>query len=300
MNPMPGGMNPMPGQNNNNFGPAPSPNAVPPMPNPVAMPNPMAAQQNPMAMQGAMPAQNPTVRPNIGMVDMNGAAPIQKEKRQKVHFPLFSIVGLVFACSVAGVAVVIAISNSLNYKNLEASADFSIEQAVLAAKAEQQDADEKENLEKEKWGTPNSWKVSGQWGSLSFDYPKIWSVLVVKEKEGDYLAYFRPDYVGSVSDKTERFALRLTIVSKDIESVQPTYEKVGGRKRCNEDYASFAGSSSEEWWCYSGTLEKNMVGQVVLIKLGDSQKTAILQSDATIYKSDFEKILKSLKRTISD
>jgi hypothetical protein len=302
MNPMPGGMNPMPGQNNvnsganfnaasNNFAPnpvvsngvtGPAPGAVPTMPNPVAVP-----QQNMAA------AANPVIRPNIGLVNMNGAAPIEKEKRPKMRFPLFSIVGLTFACAVAGIAVVIAVSNSLKYKNLNESADFSIEQAVLAAKAEQQSADEKEFLEKEKWGdNKRAWGVEGQWGKIEFDYPGTWSNYVAKANEGDYQAYFRPDYVGPIADKNERFALRLSIVNKDLESVQALYKKMTGT-RCEEKYSN----ASSEMWCYSGEIEKNMVGQIVLVKLGDSQKTAILQSDAMIYKDDFEKVLSSLRRS---
>ena len=311
-NPMMGGNVPVGNQNFTN-GMAPNDNGAMPKQSFVAansaapMTAPQASPQasgafvgqrpmNPNGFGGAMPAMgagmsNPV--PNIGLVNMNPIAP--KKEKQKMHFPLFSVLGLVFACGVAAVAIIMAVQKSMEYRTLEANSNLEIEQAVLVAKDAQRMEDEKTFAEEEKIPFRHFEGLASM-GRVEFDYPKNWSVYVDDDgsKGSSFRAFFRPDYVDSINDGSSRYSLIFAITNKRLDDEKKSYDA----KVTSGDLTSslFRMGSNIEGMRYDGKLGENRLGSVVLIKLGNSNKTAFLQTDAQIYKEDFEKVLESLNR----
>jgi hypothetical protein len=57
-------------------------------------------------------------------------------------------------------------------------------------------------------------------------YPKIWSVYVANDgsDRGDYKAYLHPVSVPSTTNKNSRFALRLEIINKNMDTVLNDYQ----------------------------------------------------------------------------
>ena len=63
------------------------------------------------------------------------------------------------------------------------------------------------------------------YGRLTFQYPKNWSVYVDKDvtKGGTYSAYLNPVTVPPVSS-SQQYALRVTIEEKDYDKVLASYD----------------------------------------------------------------------------
>ncbi len=257
---------------NNGFGGAPTGMNNAPMGVPVA---PMGAP--------TMPVLNPLPANAFG----------QKAQEPARGGSKMGLIGMIFACVVAAVAVVFAVSSFLNYRNLENNFDAKVDQEVHAAKKAQHDEDEANYAEREK--EPNkTFTGPSDFGSLSFQYPKTWSVYIDDDgsKGNSYSAYFRPDYVDSVSNKDARYALRFSIVSKQSDAVQKDYKT----KVDKGDLTSsvFNQGTNMTGMRYEGQVDKDMYGEVVIIKIND--KTAILQTDAEVFKDDFDKLVDSLTR----
>jgi hypothetical protein len=117
---------------------------------------------------------------------------------------------------------------------------------------------------------------------------------------GDFVSYFRPSEVLPTKDDRSRYALRLSIVSKYYDDVVGEYnQKVADY---NEDefedtklesagsVQSFNGTSMR----FNGTIDENLSGSVVIIKIND--RTAILQTDSEVYQADYDKLIGTLKR----
>jgi hypothetical protein len=72
------------------------------------------------------------------------------------------------------------------------------------------------------------------YGQLTFEYPKTWSVYVAAPATngGDFNAYFNPIQVDAVGKDTIN-ALRVTIRNKSFEDVTAEYQKAMDKKDYN-------------------------------------------------------------------
>lgn len=278
MNPTPGGFAPMQPGTANGFNGTPGGmnNAAP-----MGAPAPMSAP-TPMGGTPMMPVLNP--------IPTNAFAPKKEESKKG---GMLSLVGLIFACIVAAVAIVFAVQSFLNYRNLENNFDAKVDQEVREAKKKQHDEDEEAYAEREK--EPNkTFAGPSDYGSLSFQYPKTWSVYIAEDGSsgGDYEVYFRPDYVDSIDNDDSRYALRFLIVNESFDSVQRDYKG----KVDDGDLTSsvFNKGSNMTGMRYEGKIDDGMEGVVVIIKIND--KTAILQTDARVFKDDYNKLIDTLTR----
>lgn len=120
-------------------------------------------------------------------------------------------------------AAIAAVWGIMNYLEQKSNVDGKVTQAVTKAKKDQADTDEAKFMAREK--DPNRQFVGpDDYGRLSFDYPKTWSVYVAKDasRGGDYEAYLNPVTVPTVSS-TQQYALRVTIVETDYDKVVASY-----------------------------------------------------------------------------
>lgn len=190
-------------------------------------------------------------------------------------------------------AVVAAVWGLLNYNEQKTNVDGKIAAAVATAKKTQADSDEVKFTAREK--EPNREFVGpDDYGRLTFNYPKTWSVYVNKDVNtsgGTYEAYLNPVSVPSVSNATtQQYALRVTIESKDYDKVIASYEflvKKGDLR------SSAVSADSNNGTRLDGNFSKDIRGSAVVYKIRD--KTVTLRSDADTFKPDFDALITTIK-----
>ncbi len=262
------------------------------MPNPMAAPAPAMAQQQAPAMPG-MPAPGMPAPTMPGMQTPVSAAATAGLSEKK-NTTLIETIILVVVCLIAAAAIVFAVIFFMKYNEL--NTDFESKKSLEVAKAvkEQEDKDNASFTEREKLPY-YSFTGPSDYGSISFQYPKTWSVYVDSDgtNNSDFKAYFRPSQVDPIKNKDSRYALRFSILNRQYDTVQKTYQtKVTSGKMTasvfNADDNNITGLR------YEGEIEKDINGVVVLVKVND--KTAVFQMDAEVYRTDFETLLQGLRR----
>ena len=179
------------------------------------------------------------------------------------------------------------------YKDVYDNAEARTMSAVAKARDEQAEKDEAEFLEREKYPYKT---FSGpiDYGELSFEYPKTWSVYVAAAatKGGDFNAYFNPVQVEAVGKETIN-ALRVTIRDKSFEDVAAEYQKAMDKKDSNLTVQSVTvgGVAANR---YTGTIpDTDLSGIIVIFKIRD--KTVIMQTDSMLFEAEFNKLLETVK-----
>ncbi len=263
-----------PPQNNMN---GPAMNGGAPMQQAPAMPNP------------AMPNQPlPPVNPAMGVP----AAPMAIERKGSV----VETVILVFVCLIAAAAIVVAVIFFMQWNDLKTEADFKTSEAVAAAVKETQEADAAKFAEEQK-EPRKQFCGPADYGSVCFYYPKTWNVYVDSDgrNNSDYESYFAATPVGPIDEDDSRYTLRFIIRNEQYEDVAPEYQsKVEDGEMTfqawNSDNKKMTGA------LYKGAITDEMRGTVLLVKVND--KTVILQTDTESPKvvSDYEALLKTLRR----
>lgn len=169
--------------------------------------------------------------------------------------------------------------------------------AVKAGKKEQKVADDARFVEDYK--KPNyTFQGPADYGSLSFDYPKTWSVYVAKNANdgGDFAVYFHPSQVPTVANGTP-FALRVIIVNKSYDDVLKAYAskiKKGDLSAKTITLAKTDDFSGYEGMRIDGQFDKTINGSAVFFKVRD--KTIQVFVDSQDFMADYEKtVLTTLK-----
>jgi hypothetical protein len=198
---------------------------------------------------------------------------------------ILSVVFIVTTLAAVGV-MVWALMNYFDQKN---NVDNKVSLAVATAKKEQADADEAKFNERDK--EPNRQFVGPEdYGRVSFNYPKTWSVYVEKDavSTSTFEAYLNPVAVPPVSS-TQQYALRVLIESKDYDEVISGYQslvKKGDLK------SSAVKADNEDGTRLDGQFTKDIRGSAVIFKIRD--KTLIIRSDADTFKADFDALIASI------
>lgn len=178
----------------------------------------------------------------------------------------------------------------VNYSQQKTNVDAKVDLAVAKAKKDQGDADEAKFAEREK--EPNRQFVGpDDYGRLTFDYPKTWSVYEAKDvtqNGGTYAAYLNPVTVPPVAD-SQQYALRVTIEEKDYDKVISSYESEVKKGDLRSTAFSANGHSGTR---LDGNFSKDIRGAAVIFKIRD--KTATLRTDADTFKPDFDKLVKTI------
>lgn len=181
----------------------------------------------------------------------------------------------------------------MDYNEVSTDVNGQIAVAVAAAKDEQATQDEQEFLEREKFPY-QSFAGPADYGQLTFQYPKTWSVYVPSDAShgGDFEAYFSPVQVNAINNENIN-SLRLFIRNKDFESVAADYQRYVGS---NDSKLSMQTVTIKEFTAnrYTGVIPNtNFNGYIVIFKIRD--KTAILQTDSVLFEADFNKLLETIQ-----
>jgi hypothetical protein len=199
---------------------------------------------------------------------------------------LIAIIALGILFLAAGSAAIWAY---LNYTEQKTNVDGKVSLAVAEARKDQSDIESAKFAEREK--EPNRQFVGpDDYGRLTFDYPKTWSVYVAKDvaEGGAYLAYLNPVTVPPVSEK-QQFGLRVTIEQSDYDKVIKTYQARVDKGDLRSGVFAANGNSGVR---FDGNFTKDIRGAAVVLKVRD--KTVTLRTDADTFKPDFENIIKTI------
>ena len=214
-----------------------------------------------------------------------GAMPYSKPRSQAPVVVLGILV--VILIGVAGVLSWLLISKNMDYQELSENVDLKIAQAVDEAKTEQAMADAEEAKKDTRQFTGPT-----DYGQLSFDFPKLWSVYVASDasKGGDYVAYLNPLEIEPVSESTV-YALRVTIRNKDLESVTAEYQRYLGKGDLSMDVVTVGGTTANR---YTGKIPGTELNGII-VTFGIRDKTVVLRTDALGYEKDFLAVLNTVK-----
>jgi hypothetical protein len=213
------------------------------------------------------------------------SAPVMPEKRGSV----VEIIVLVVVSLIAVAATSFAVYFYLQWSEVQTDVDGQIEKAVaIAREDERQKADE---FWAEEMKKPNL-RFTGpvDYGSVSFMYPRTWSVYVAKDavSGGDFEAYFNPGQVNPVGANTIN-ALRVQIIDRQIDSVRTTYDGLVKSGKLTQSVFKNETITGDR---FEGEFNQNIRGIMVMFKVND--KTVILRTDAMIFKDDFESLIQGI------
>ena len=240
----------------------------------------------PSMIQPANQAPNFAMQQAANNTFGNPQAPGAKTDRSSLMKTVLLVVSSVFAIVFAGLFVWMWI----NWYNANTNVEGRIK--LAAQEAETAMATEKDNeyAEKEKYPF-YTYTGPSDYGSLSFKYPKTWSVYVPEDGRsgGDFHAFFNPKQVGHTDD-TNPLALRVSIIGEMTDQVLEDYnDKVQDQEMTLKTVVVNGANVN----VYTGLLDSDLQGIVCVFKIRD--KTAIIQTDSLIYENDFNQILGSMK-----
>ncbi len=176
------------------------------------------------------------------------------------------------------------------YQLAQTDLDNKIDAAVLDAVKAREDELEAEFAEREK--TPyKTFTGPADYGSLSFKYPKTWSVYIAKDStsSNNVEAYLHPGEVAPISNDAI-FALRVSISTGSVENITKRYDSSVNKGTLSSSVLTVNGSETATR--FDGELPNKLRGSVVVFRIRD--KVVTLQSDAEIYRSDFDHILETI------
>lgn len=176
----------------------------------------------------------------------------------------------------------------INYIDQRDNVDAKVATAVAEEKKLQADELEAKFLEREK--EPNRQFVGPEdYGRLTFDYPKTWSVYIAKdESSSSYEAYLNPISVPPVSSSTQ-YALRVLIEDRDYDRELDSYQS---KIRSGDLTSSTVKINGENGTRFDGNFSNDIRGSAVVFKIRD--KTVTLRSDADTFKGDFDALVASI------
>ena len=236
----------------------------------------------------------PPVQPNMGYVPPSSqqvAANVLMDRRNKTNDLIKTAVAVVFGL-MSLVFLGLFVYFMTQYNLAEEDVSGQVNAAVAEAKEKQALELEAEFAEREKYPF-RTFTGPADYGELSFEYPKTWSVYVASDaaKGGDFEAYMNPIEVNTVSDKTIN-ALRVKIRNKDYESVVDEYQRFMDRSDAglSVETTTVAGTIANR---YTGTIPNTeFSGIIVIFKIRD--KTVILQTDSVLFEEDFDQLLSTI------
>lgn len=257
-------------------------------PNGQAPYQPQAVPQQPgqMPLQQPYPVPQGPQQPGYAPIPPTNVPPLAPRKKSK----LWVILTFVFIfTTLAGAGF--GVWALLNYFEQKTTVDSQVTSAVAEAVKHEQDVAAKHLLEVE--NTPNrSFGGPSDYGNLSFDYSKLWSVYVAKDasKGGTFEAYLNPKTVPPVS-AAERFALRVLIEEKDYDLVINSYDALV--KKGDLVASTYKIDETTSGTRLDGNFTKDIRGSAVVFKIRD--KTVTLRTDAETFKEQFDALIKTVK-----
>ena len=260
-------------------------------------------------MGGAMPSNGQVLSgpvpgsgaPYGGQMPGAGGRPMMQQAQPSLT-PKKNVVSIVKTAAIVILLIaVVALIGVYFWKDSEltevqANVDLTVADAVAKAEDEQRTQDEA-NYQQEIKNPYQTFAGPADYGQLSFQYPKTWSVYIEEDaaKGGDFRAYFNPVQVNAVSEETIN-ALRVTISTEPYDDVVADFQRDVERKDSNLTVTTREIGDEEAGTrivanYYTGTIPgTELEGYFAVFKIRD--KTVILQTDSDkVFGADYETLL---------
>lgn len=184
----------------------------------------------------------------------------------------------------------------VQYDTVRTDVDGQITTAVVKAVDENTTKLENEFAEREKYPF-KTFAGPADYGELTFEYPKTWSVYVAKDaaKRGDFEAYLNPLEVFEVSDETVN-ALRVAVRDEGFDEIAEEYQRdlEGDQPTLKLESVTIGKDNNINANRYTGIIPgTELNGIVVIFKIRD--KTAVLQTDSVLFENDYNTLLSSVR-----
>lgn len=238
-----------------------------------------------MSSIGGLPVDNGGGIRNVGF-----GAPQQKQGGNPMVI-VAAVVGVI--ALVLGVMAMMFYGDMTKAKN---TVNEQVDAAVTKAKEEQKDEDW-EASENEKRQVVYRFNGPVDYGTLSFDYRKDWSVYINRKPTNtdseDFEAFLNLRVIPPVDRENEtNYSLRVYILNRQFPNV---YDEYAGRIKdgmLKESRFDFVAGRHEAGVRLDGLREEDREVHMVMFKLRD--KTAIVRTDGSAFLNDFEAILATL------
>jgi len=198
---------------------------------------------------------------------------------------------LIVAVLLAGGAAVWAL---MNYGTEKTTVDTQVETAAATAKKSQADTDAA-NYAKQNNAQTRTFAGPTDYGSLSFDYPKSWSVYVDKDGTASsggttFAAYLNPITVPPVALATQQFGLRVLIEQKDYNTAINSYAQLVKSGQLKSSPVKVDGQDGTR---LDGNFTKDIRGSAIIFKIRD--KTVTIRTDADTFDSVYNVLITTIK-----
>ena len=252
---------------------------------------------------GQIPPVQPVMSPAQQMPATSGGMPMVQQTQVKTE-PKKNVSGLIKTIVIVILALIavtfigLFIWMYIQYDEVQSNYDFNMSVAVAEARDEQGEQD-RISCDKDKQYPFQTFSGPADYGQLTFQYPKTWSVYVESDavNGGDFKAYFNPVQVNTVSKDTIN-ALRVSILNDSYEDVVAKYQKEVDKKDSQLSVQSVTIGNVEKGVeitanRYTGTIPSTeLSGYIVIFKIRD--KTVIMQTDSVLFETDFNDLLKTV------
>lgn len=169
--------------------------------------------------------------------------------------------------------------------------DEKIAAASTVAVQKAESAKEVEFAEREK--DPNkTYTGSATFGSLSFNYPKTWSVYLEEQDDGTILDYYAHPNVIAGLDKSNSYAFRAQILSSDYASEAEKLQKLAESGKATITAFTAKNVPTVLGLRASGEIVAGKQGVMILLPQRD--KTIKIWTEATDFVADFDKISETI------
>ena len=216
-------------------------------------------------------------------------AQTESKKRSLI---IFIVLAALFFASTAALAILF-ILKSIDYNEVKTDVDGQIAAAVSSAVEAQKEASAAQCAEDAKRPFL-TFTGPVDYGSLTFEYPRNWSVFVAKNAAagGDFEMYLNPVYVipTNVTRDAKQNAINIVIKNAQLDSVKNSYESQVKSGKATHSTIQINGKNADR---YDGAVSSSITdGSAVLIKIRD--KTAIISLTSAAHRADFNALIQSV------
>ena len=223
---------------------------------------------------------NPNVNPNIN----NAQYPLPKQSHASLIITIILVIALI---SSLAFGVWAFMGMQANKSDL----DEKIEVASSVAVKKAEESKELEFTEREKDPYKN-YTGSATFGSVSFSYPKSWSIFLEEKDSGTVLDYYGHPNIVSGLDKANSYAFRTQILSSSYEKEAEKVQKLVESEKVTA--TAFIPKNVPTG------LGLRVVGEIVpdkqgvMILLPQRDKTIRIWTESPDYITDFDKVIETL------
>jgi hypothetical protein len=226
------------------------------------------------------------MNPNSSYAGPSSMPPVKLPKQSHMSFFVAILMTILFVCSL-GFGVWAYMGMQENQSNLDAK----IEKASAAAVKEAEAAKDAAFAEEEK-DPYRTYTGTSTYGSLTYDFPKTWSVYQVEKTSGTVLDYYGHPFIVKGTGKENSFAFRVQVVETSYDKELAKFDAQIKKGTVTASAFRLARVPDQLGSRLTGEIITEKQGVLVLLPLRD--KTIKIWTESTDYVGDFDQVLETV------